>query len=77
MNEMRQSRSKELLNKVYDYLDTIDVSNLSMNEIKDFLEVVQKGQFLESFGQVPSLGFNNLCCAPQTKPVETTDGEKQ
>lgn len=51
---MENSRSKELLNKVYDHLNSIDVSTLSMNELKDFLEVVQKGQFLESLGQIPS-----------------------
>lgn len=51
------TRSKQLLNKVYDQLDNIDVSKLSMSEMKDFLEVVQKGQFLESFGQVPQYGL--------------------
>lgn len=56
MNE-KNSRSKDLLNKVYDHLDSIDVSKLSMNELKDFLEVVQKGQFLESFGPAASFGF--------------------
>lgn len=53
----QQTRSKRLLNKVYDHLDTIDVSKLSMSEMKDFLEVVQKGQFLETFGQVPQYGL--------------------
>lgn len=46
------SRSAQLLDKVYDHLDTIDVSELSLNELKDFLEVVQKGQFLESYGSM-------------------------
>lgn len=52
---METNRSKDLLNKVYDHLNTIDVTKLSMDELKDFLEVVQKGQFLESYGQ----GFQN------------------
>ncbi len=50
-------RSKEILNNVFDHLNAIDVSKLSMNELKDFLEVVQKCQFLESFGKMPTLGF--------------------
>lgn len=58
MNE--NSRSKKLLGKVFDYLDTIDVSKLSMSDMKDFLEVVQKGQFLESFGSTSALGFGGF-----------------
>ncbi len=57
MSEMKRSRSKELLNKVYDHLDSIDVTKLSMSELADFLEVVQKGQFLETIGKVPSFGL--------------------
>lgn len=49
------SRSKDLLNKVYDHLDSIDVSKLSLRELEDFLEVVQKGRFLESDGQMPGI----------------------
>jgi len=60
MNEMKQSRSKELLQKVYDHLDSIDVTKLSMNELRDFLEVVQKGRFLESFGQMPSYALSGF-----------------
>lgn len=54
---MQNNRSRDLLNKVYDHLDTIDVTKLSMDEIKDFLEVVQKGQFLETYGQMPLYGY--------------------
>ena len=53
----QHGRSIELLNKVYDHLDSIDVSKLSMSELKDFLEVVQKGQFLETCGQSLKNGF--------------------
>lgn len=53
------SRSKKLLDKVYDHLDTIDVTALSMNELKDFLEVVQKGQFLETYGQANAFALTN------------------
>lgn len=75
----QNSRSKELLNKVYNHLDSIDVSQLSMRELTDFLEVVQKGQFLESFGQMPGYGFNSFCAAPFNGPQkdETGDGEKK
>lgn len=55
------SRSKQLLEKVYDHLDTIDVSKLSMNELKDFLEVVQKGRFLESYGSMQGYLSPNPC----------------
>ena len=56
--------SKELLNKVYNHLDTLDVTTMSMDELKDFLEVVQKGQFLESFGQNPYFGNGGCGFAP-------------
>lgn len=52
----QQTRSKQLLNKVYDRLEAIDVSTLSMRELEDFLGVVQKGQFLETYGQTCDLG---------------------
>lgn len=52
-------RSKALLDKVYDHLDSIDVTKLSMGELQDFLVVVQKGQFLETIGQ-PSPWFNGF-----------------
>lgn len=73
------TRSKELLNKVYDHLDTIDVSKLSMNEIKDFLEVVQKGQFLESYGTMVSPyafnGYNAPVCGARSDSEHTGDTE--
>ena len=58
-------KSQKLLNKVYGYLESIDVTKLSMDELKDFLEVVQKGQFLESYGKMyatpnPFVGFNGF-----------------
>lgn len=74
MNE-NTTRSKQLLNKVYDQLDKIDVSKLSMSEMKDFLEVVHKGQFLETYGQVPSFGsglFGSGFNGP-AKPAESTE----
>lgn len=52
-----ESRSTKLLNKVYDHLENIDVSKLSMRELQDFLEVVQKGRFLESIGQPSPYSF--------------------
>lgn len=72
----QNSRSKELLNKVYDHLDSIDVSKLSLRELTDFLEVVQKGQFLESFGQMPGYGFTSFCAAPFNGPGKA-DGDKK
>lgn len=74
---VENSRSKELLNKVYNHLDTIDVSKLSMNEIKDFLEVVQKGQFLENYGQMFQTtqscfgGFGSGFASSQTTNLES------
>lgn len=56
----QNSRSKKLLDKVFDHLDSIDVSKLTMSEMKDFLEVVQKCQFQESIGSTAALGFNYL-----------------
>lgn len=53
----KNSRSIVLLNKVYNHLDSINVSELSLRELQDFLEVVQKGQFLENFGKIPPFGF--------------------
>lgn len=61
------SRSKQLLDKVYDHLATIDVTKLSMRELEDFLGVVQKGRFLETFGQAGAL--TNFCCAPYNGPA--------
>ncbi len=72
-------KSKELLQKVYDHLDTIDVAELSLRDLQDFLEVVQKGQFLESFGSTSALGFGgypafNSCAALSgTKSTDTAD----
>lgn len=62
------SKSKELLEKVYNHLDSIDVSKLSWSELKDFLEVVQKGQFLEGFGQIPPYSLTGLCTSPFNGP---------
>lgn len=63
-------RTTALINKVFDHLDKVDVDKLSTAELKDFLEVVQKGQFLESYGQMPALGFNS--CVVQN-PAFTSD----
>jgi len=65
MNEINHSRSKDLLEKVYDHLDNTDLSTLSMNELKDFLGVVQQGQFLESLWKMPSFGIGT---SPLLKP---------
>lgn len=68
-------RTTALMNKVFDHLDSIDVSKLSTIELKDFLEVVQKGQFLESYGQMPGFGFGGLgCCGPQLNTVDSSIG---
>ena len=80
MNE-NKSKWDQLTDKVYAYLNTIDISKLSMNDIKDFLEVVQKGQFLESYGTVSpySWGFGapvspcgnpSSCGASESEKVE-------
>lgn len=71
MSMCETSRSKELLNKVYDHLETIDVSKLSMREIEDFLGVVQKGQFLETIGNPGGYGFG--FGGALTKPSATSD----
>lgn len=74
MNE-NTPRSKELLNKVYDSLEKVDIDKLSLSEKRDFLEVVQKGQFLESYGQTCALQpglFGSVFNAP-AKPAEPTD----
>lgn len=65
-NTENTPRSKVLLDKVFDRLDAVDVDALSTPDLKDFLEVVQKCQFLEGFGKVPALGygFNSFCTAP-------------
>lgn len=59
-------RSKALLDKVFARLDAVDVNALSTPDLKDFLEVVQKCQFLEGFGKMPAFGYGlgNLCAAP-------------
>lgn len=59
----QNSKSMELLEKVYDHLDSIDVSKLSMRELGDFLEVVQKGRFLEAYGQMPGFFGPALCAS--------------
>lgn len=41
------STSKELLEKVYNHLDSVDLNKLSMRDMEDFVGVVQKCQFLE------------------------------
>lgn len=70
----KTSRSKALLDKVYNHLESIDVSKLSMRELQDFLEVVQKGRFLETIGQIPpfygsSIGY----CGTPTQAVGTDE----
>lgn len=70
--DIQNSRSKELLDKVYNHLNSIDLEKLSMSELKDFLEVVQKGQFLESFGKVPQYGLG-MCASPFNKDGKRTD----
>lgn len=55
------SRAQELLNKVYEHLDSIDVSKLSFSELRDFMGVVQQCQFQENYGKMQSpllSGFN-------------------
>lgn len=69
----QESRSTALLNKVYDKLESIDVNKLSMGEMKDFLEVVQKGRFLETTGQFAGLGLG--LCGGAPFPAES--GEKR
>ena len=73
----QNSRSKMLLNKVYDHLDGIDVSTLSYSELKDFVEVVQKCQFLEASGQIPSFGFGKFggCATPPVTSCESPTEE--
>ena len=56
---MLSDRAKGLLNKVYDELEKVDVSTLKFDEMKDFLGIVQTGQFLES--AATGFGFNSAC----------------
>lgn len=74
MNE--KSKSQKLLDKVYAHLDSIDVTKLSMDELKDFLEVVQKGQFLESYGKIPSYGFGYGLNAPNCCDTRRPDQQE-
>lgn len=73
------SRAQELLNKVYDHLDSIDVTKLSMRDLQDFLEVVQKGQFLESYGKASYPMFNGIggFGGGFTKPPISTENETE
>lgn len=76
---MNESRSEKLLNKVYDHLEKIDVSGLSMRELQDFLEVVQKGRFLETLGQPSPYsypGFGGFAGGAFTKPPVSGGDEK-
>lgn len=77
MNE--QNRSMKLLNKVYDHLDSIDVSKLSIRDLQDFLEVVQNGRFLESIGQMPQygLGVGGFGGALTKPPVGADSGNEK
>lgn len=50
-------KSQEILDKVYDHLNSIDITKLPLHELEDFLGVVQKGRFLETLGKVPPYGF--------------------
>lgn len=68
-------RTTALLKKVFDHLDSIDVRKLSTSELKDFLEVVQKGQFLEAYGQMPALGFGGFTgCGPIAPTINASAG---
>lgn len=67
------SRAQELLDKVYDHLNSIDVTKLSMRDLQEFLEVLQKGQFLESYGKVPSYGLGGFGGAFTNPRIKTTD----
>lgn len=51
----KKSRSAQILDRVFDLLDGVDLDKLSMNETKDFLEVVQRCQFLENSLRGPFL----------------------
>ena len=72
-------RSKALLDKVFARLEAVDVNALSDLELKDFLEVVQKCQFLESYGKMPGFGFGGCGLAPfpsgntESKPDDTVE----
>lgn len=80
-NNENTPRSKALLDKVFDRLDAVDVNSLPTLELKDFLEVVQKCQFLEGFGKMPALGygfngFSSVCAASaSTENKEATGAE--
>lgn len=77
-NTENAPRSKALLDKVFARLDNVDVNALSTPDLKDFLEVVQKCQFLEGFGKMPALGLglNSFCAAPATDKGDTgAEGE--
>lgn len=48
------SKSDELLQKVYDRLDTVDLDNLTLKELPDFVEVVQRCKFCEQVFSYPN-----------------------
>ena len=70
-NNASTSRSEGLLNKVYDRLDAIDVNELSLRELQDFLEVVQRGRFLETIGKTSPFFGNAFGCASTATETET------
>ena len=73
-----KTRAQQLLDKVYDRLEKVDVEKLSYDEMKDFLEAVQKGQFLETFGTMPQYGlggFNTSICDTRFDARTESDGE--
>lgn len=76
---MMSDRTKVLLDKVYDELEKVDVSTLKFDEMKDFLGVVQAGQFLESsaagFGFGNALYCNNYGSGEGTTQLEHTNVE--
>lgn len=71
-----KSRSLELLDKVYNRLDSIDLSTLSMRELSDFLEVVQKGRFLEAYGAIGAVSPYDSWGSGQCCTTNATEGTK-
>lgn len=68
------SRAKELLDKVYDHLASVDFSKWSMRDLQEYVEVLQKAHFLETTGQYTYPAFNGFGgCAGTTFCDSTSD----
>lgn len=56
----KTTKAQKLLNKVYNHLEGIDITNMSMRDLQEFVEVLQKAHFLESAGQNSPYNFGGF-----------------